>query len=112
MILGELTLSSVFVMEGESMGSIGGGSWARVRVIHVLRECIWDAPTVSLVLPVFDDTGSLGFLPRQVVYPPGYIVPSWVIAFRFLVGNSETELKPTTFSSLLLFRVFLSFLFP
>ena len=32
-------------------------------------------------------------------------------ASRFLEGNMEAELKPTTFSSLLPFRVFLSFLF-
>ena len=30
---------------------------------------------------------------------------------RFLAGNREVELKPTTFSSLLHFRVFLSLLF-
>ena len=41
------------------------------RVILVLLECILNAPAVSLVLPAFDDTGSLGFPPRQVVYPPG-----------------------------------------
>ena len=43
----------------------GGGA----RVL-VLRECIWKAAAVSLVLPAFDDTGSL--LPqRRVVYHPG-----------------------------------------
>ena len=31
-------------------------------------------PAVSLVLPAFDDTGSLGSPLRQVVYPPGSIV--------------------------------------
>ena len=40
-------------------------------VILLLRECIWKAATVSLVIPVFDDTGSLGSPPRQVFYPPG-----------------------------------------
>ena len=39
------------------------------------------------------------------------MVPPWVIASHFLGGNREAELKPITFSSLLLFRVFLSFLF-
>ena len=36
-------------------------------------------PVVSLVLPAFDDTGSLDSLPRQVVYPPGSMVLLWVI---------------------------------
>ena len=39
------------------------------------------------------------------------LVPSWVTASRFLAGNKESELKPTIFSSLLLFCGFLSFLF-
>ena len=39
------------------------------------------------------------------------MVPPWVTASHFLVGNTEAELKPTTISSLLLFRDFLSFLF-
>ena len=43
----------------------------RARVILVLRECIWNALTVSLVLPAFGDTGSL-VSPRQVVYSPGF----------------------------------------
>ena len=47
-----------------------GGQGAYARVILVLHECIWNAPAVSLVLPAFDHTGSLGSLPRQVVYPP------------------------------------------
>ena len=45
------------------------GQGARARVILVLRECIWNAPAVSLVFPAFDDAGSLGYPPRQVVYP-------------------------------------------
>ena len=39
------------------------------------------------------------------------LVPPWVTPSRILVENREAELKPTTFSSILLFRVFLSFLF-
>ena len=39
------------------------------------------------------------------------LVPSWVTASRFLAWNREAELKPITFSSLLLFCVFLSFFF-
>ena len=38
------------------------------------------------------------------------MVPSWVTVSRFLAGNRVAELKPITFSSLLLFRYFLSFL--
>ena len=47
-----------------------GGQGARTRVILVLRECVWNAPAVLVVLPAFDDTGSLGSPQRQVVYPP------------------------------------------
>ena len=78
----------------------------RARVILVLRESIWNEPAVSLVLPTLDDTGSLSSPPRQVVYHPGFMVPPWVTTSHFLTGNRETELKPTTFSSALLFRVF------
>ena len=77
-------------------------------VILVLHECIWNA--VSVVFPTFEDTGSLGS-PRQVVYPPGFMVPPRVTASRFFPENREAELKATTFSSLLLFYIFLSFLF-
>ena len=45
-----------------------GGQGTRTRAILVLRECIWNAPAVSLVHPPFDDTGYLGSPPRQVVY--------------------------------------------
>ena len=47
------------------------GQGARAHVL-VLRECIWKASVVSLVLPAFDNMGSLGFPPRWVVYPPGF----------------------------------------
>ena len=87
------------------------GPRARACVILVLRECIWNAPTASLVFPDFDDIGSLGYSLSQVVYPPLSMIPPWVTSSRFLAENREAELKPTTFSSLLLFLVFLSFLF-
>ena len=93
------------------MGSFVGGQGARSLVILVLHECIWNVPAVSLVLPVFDNTGSLASLPRQAVYPSGSMVPPWVPASCFLAGNREAELRPTTISSLFLFHVFLSFLF-
>ena len=75
-----------------------GSQGSRVRVILFLREFIWNAPTVSLVLPTFDDTSSLGSPPRQMVYSPGSMVSPWVTASRFIAGNIEAELKPTTFS--------------
>ena len=87
-----------------------GVQGVRARVL-VLRECIWIATAVSLVLPPFDDIGSPGSPPRQVVYPSVSMVPPCVTVFCFLAGNREAELKPTTFSSLILFCVFLSFLF-
>ena len=77
-------------------------------VILVLRECIWNALAVTLVLSVFDDTGpwvilrvdglSLWFSPR-------------VTTSLFLTENRETELKSTTFFLHLLLHVFLSFPF-
>ena len=75
-------------------------------VILILCECIWNVPKVSLVLLAFDDTGSLGYPPFQGDLSPWF--PPWVTTSRFLAGNREAELKPTTFLSLLLFRVFLS----
>ena len=81
----------------------------RARIILVLLECIWNAPAVSLFLPAFVHTGSSGYPLRRVVYRS--YVSSLVTGSRFFAGNREAELKPTTFSLLLLFRVFLSFLF-
>ena len=36
---------------------------------YSMSICIWNAHAVSLVLPAFDDTDSLGSSPCQVVYP-------------------------------------------
>ena len=55
-------------------GESGLNCWSqgtRAHVIFVLRECIWNRPAVSLVLPAYDGTGSLSSPPRQVVYTPG-----------------------------------------
>ena len=52
-------------------GSIVGGQGAWAHVIFVLRECIWYAPSVSLVLPAFNVTYSLDSPPRPVVYAAG-----------------------------------------
>ena len=90
---------------GSVLGGVGQG--VRARVILVLREFTWNAHAVSLV-PAFDDTRSLGSTLRQVVYLPGSMVPPRVTASRFLAGNKEAKLKPSTSSSLLLFRIFLS----
>ena len=84
-----------------------GGQGARARIILVLRECIWNAPAVSLALPAYDDAGSLGS-PRRVVFPHGSTLGD---CLPFPWGNRESEVKPTPFSPLLLFLVFLSFFF-
>ena len=68
----------------------------------------WPRPKISLVPPTFDDTGSMGFPPCQVFCPPGSTLGD---CLPFPCRNREAELKPTTFSSLLHFRDFLSFLF-
>ena len=81
-----------------------GDQGTHAHVIIGLHECVWNAPPVSLVHPAFDDTSSLGSPPRRVI-------PPWVTASRSLAGNREAEINPTTLSSLLFFRVFLSFLF-
>ena len=49
-----------------------GGVREPALVILLLRECICNGPAVSLVLPLFDDTGSLGSPPHQVVYLPWF----------------------------------------
>ena len=36
----------------------------RLGVILVLCESIWNTPVILLLLPVFDDTGSLGSPPH------------------------------------------------
>ena len=89
-----------------------GGVWVhlsedqevRDHVILVVRECIWNALVILLDLPTFDDTGSLGYPPRCVIYHP--LGSTLVTVSRLLVGNGESELKLTTFSSFLLFSVF------
>ena len=94
------------------VGESGYNLWGvrrPTRVILVLLKCNKNAPAVSHVFPAFKDTGLLGSPPRWVVYYP--FVSTLVTISRFLAGNREAELKPTTLSSLLLFRVFLSFLF-
>ena len=57
---------------GESGFNCWGGQRACGRVILLLSECIWNASVISLVLPAFDDNGSLGYPPRWVVYPRGF----------------------------------------
>ena len=62
----------IYIYEGwRESGFNCWGVRTRARVILVLRECIWNVPAVSLVLPAFDDTDSLGFPSRWVVYLPG-----------------------------------------
>ena len=47
-----------------------GEPGVRVRVVPAVLECIWNALVVLLVLPTFDDTGSLGYLEYFVLYHP------------------------------------------
>ena len=104
------------VCEGECMGrslrdeplsltrSLSCGLSQLYEAFEWWKLFCWNAAAVSLVSSAFDDTGFLGSPPRQAVYPP-YLNGST------LAGNTEAEQKPTTFSSLLLFRDFLSLLF-
>ena len=48
------------MVEGVWVQLLGGGQGSRPRIILVLREYIWNAIAVSLVLSAFDDTSSLG----------------------------------------------------
>ena len=57
---------------GGGLGSVVGGSGGPFLCHLVLRECIWNAPAVLLVLQAFDDAGSLGSPPRQMVYSPWF----------------------------------------
>ena len=57
-------------MAGESMGSIVMVSRGPRSCLFVLRECIWNAPSVSHFLSTLNDNGSLGFPLRRMVYPP------------------------------------------
>ena len=61
----------IYIPWGVERVQLLGGSGGHTRVILVLCESIWYSPAVSLVLPAFDGTGSLGSPPRQAVYPPG-----------------------------------------
>ena len=107
---GERTTENIYIWDGGSLVSNVGGLGPPACVSIVLCECMRNAPAVSLFLPAFHDTVSLGSPLRQVVYPINYMVPPWLTTSRFLAGNRVAELKPTIFSSLLHFRVFLSFL--
>ena len=90
-----------------------GGSGVRACVVLVLLVYIWNASGVSLVLPTFDDTGSLGFSRRQMVRPPGFMVLTWVTASRFLAGNREAKTHHfLSTSGFLCFLIFLLLLNP
>ena len=102
-------ISSIYLLDEYLLPPGVEGLWvqeARTVVILVLRECIWNAPTVSLFFPAFDDNDSPDYPPRRVIYRPS--VSTLETASSFLAGNGKVELKPTTLSSLL---VFLSFLY-
>ena len=57
-----------------------GARGARGCVIVLLREYICNA-IVLLVFPTFDDTGSLGYPPRRVVYHPSVSPPGDCLPF-------------------------------
>ena len=76
-----------YIWNGRSLGSTDGGEGARARLILALCEYIWNAPAVSLVFPTFDDTGSLGSPPRQVVFPLGSMAPPWVAKTHHFLFN-------------------------
>ena len=60
-------------------------------MLFVLRECIWNVPAVSLDLPTFDDAGSLGYLPRQVIYLPGSTHGVMVVDWIWRLYNMSFE---------------------
>ena len=72
---------------GDSELNCWGSQGSRTRVILVLREYIRDAPAVLLVLPPFDDTGSMGSPLRQMVSPPGSMVPPLGNCLSFPCGE-------------------------
>ena len=85
-----------------------GSEVAHVHVNLDLRECIWNMLQSRLSSQPFM------VLPPWVFLHVGWsipLVPPFVTASSLLAWNREAELKPTTFASLLLYSVFLSFLF-
>ena len=82
---------------------------ARVRVILVVRECIWNGFMAVFDLPTFDATGSSGYPPCRVAYRSSD--STLITASRILGGNIEAELKPNL-SLRFYFSVFLFFFSP
>ena len=89
-------------------------------------NCFWGSGVPALVLFLFYvNVSGMHPQPRLSLKPLTILAPwvflrvrwsiplflPWVAAFRFLLENERAELKPTTFSSPLLLRFFLSFLF-
>ena len=52
-----------------NLGSIVGVSGG----YYCFHVCTWNTPSVSLDLPAFDDTSSLDYPLRRVVYPHGLL---------------------------------------
>ena len=84
-----------------------------------LGSIVWGVREPALVLFLFYVNVSgmrLSYQPLKIPAPWVFLqvgwsiplVPSWVTASYFLAGNRNVELNLTTFSSFLLFRVFLS----
>ena len=97
---------------GQVWVQLVGFQGADARVILVLRDNIWNALSVLLVLPAFDGTGSLDY-PQcwEVYHQTGSTLVS---TSRFLEGNKEAKLKPTTFFTSIFqcFSVFILLLTP
>ena len=91
-----------------SLGSVVGEVRGPALVLFLFYMNLSGMCPVFLLVPAFDDTGSL------VILDIGWSIPvvfTLVTASYFLAGNREAELKYITFFLPLLFHVFLSFLF-
>ena len=92
-----------------SLGSVVGNQGSHVVLFYVNVSGMHPQSSLS--------SQPLTILAPQVLLCIRWSIPlvplfhTWVTASRFLAGNREAELKPTTFSSLLLFPDFLSFFF-
>ena len=71
---------------------------ARNRVTLVLHECIWNVTAVSHVLLAFDHYRLPGLFSASSVLSP--LVFTLVTVLHVRIGNRETGLKPTTFSTI------------
>ena len=91
---------------GGSLGSIVGRSGGEPKSCYSCFMWMYlNAPAVSLVFQVFDDTGSLGSSSRLVLYPSCSIVPPWVPDSRFHFFFTPTFLFSPVFPLLWQFHL-------